>query len=308
MQAQKRILVIGSANTDMVIKTAKFPAPGETLLGGKFFMFQGGKGANQAVAASRLGGEVTFIARVGNDMFGRQAVEQYSKEGINTQHIVADTNSHSGVALITVDKNGENTIVVAPGANGNLSPNDLSHCDDAFRKTDLVLLQLEIPVATVVHAAKTAAGHGKRVILNPAPAAALPDELYPALFLITPNKSETETLTGMKITTIDSVRTAAEILRKKGIANVVVTLGGEGAYLYNEYGGKHVPGIKVTAVDTTAAGDVFNGALSVALSEDFSLEDAVNFANRAAARSVTKMGAQDSAPFRNELFESKKLN
>ena len=297
----KSIIVVGSANTDMVIKADKFPLPGETILGGKFFMFPGGKGANQAVAASRLKGKVIFIVKVGNDIFGKQALHQFSKEGINTDFIVTDQNQPSGVALITIDSKGENTIVVAQGANGTLSSEDVQKAEKEFERADIVLMQLEIPIDTVIHAAKLATLRGKKVILNPAPARHLPDDLLNKLFIITPNESETETLLGIKISDMNSIQSAARKLHEKGVTNVVITLGAEGAYLYNTQGGRHITTAKVETVDTTAAGDVFNGALAVAISENKTLDQAVEFANRAAAISVTRMGAQASAPYRNEI-------
>ena len=297
----KSIIVVGSANTDMVIKADKFPLPGETILGGKFFMFPGGKGANQAVAASRLKGKVIFIVKVGNDIFGKQALHQFSKEGINTDFIVTDQNQPSGVALITIDSKGENTIVVAQGATGTLSSEDVQKAENEFERADIVLMQLEIPIDTVIHAAKLATLHRKKVILNPAPARHLPDDLLNKLFIITPNESETETLLGIKISDMNSIKTAARKLHEKGVTNVVITLGAEGAYIYNAQGGRHITTTKVETVDTTAAGDVFNGALAVAISENKTLDQAVEFANRAAAISVTRMGAQASAPYRNEI-------
>jgi ribokinase len=304
MNTPKSIVVVGSANTDMVIKTDKFPLPGETILGGKFFMFPGGKGANQAVAASRLGGNVTFITRVGNDIFGEQALQHFKTEGIRTDYIVSDSQHPSGVALITVDSNGENTIVVAQGSNGALSPDDVQKAAGEFDQIEILLMQLEIPLETVVHAAKLAKYRGKKVILNPAPAMALPAELLGYLHIITPNKTETEMLTSVKINDIHSTKMAAEKIREKGVANVIITLGSQGAYIYNDDGGRLIPTPIVRAVDTTAAGDVFNGALAVAISEGEGLDAAVEFANRAAALSVTKMGAQASAPFRKELIQT----
>jgi ribokinase len=301
MSTSKSIIVVGSSNTDMVIQTTKFPIPGETLLGGKFFLFPGGKGANQAVAAARLGGHVTFIAKVGNDIFGEQALQQFKKEGIDTRFIISDPSNPSGVALITVDAKGENTIVVAPGANGTLTSEDIQKANDVFENTSIVLMQLEIPIDAVIHTARLATDHGKKVILNPAPARKLPDALLKELFIITPNESETETLLGIEITDMNSVHAAAKQLHDKGVSHVIITLGSEGAYLYNVGGGRHIPTTKVTSVDSTAAGDVFNGALAVAISEGKSLSEAIAFANRAAAISVTRMGAQASAPFRKEL-------
>lgn len=301
MSTTNSILVVGSSNTDMVIQADKFPLPGETILGGTFFMFPGGKGANQAVAAARLKGNVTFIAKVGNDIFGKQAVQQFLNEGINTNFIITDPDYPSGVALITVDKKGENTIVVAPGANGALTASDVQKAEKEFAQADLVLLQLEIPIDTVLQVATLATQHKKKIILNPAPARPLPDDLLRKLFIITPNESEAEALLGSKISDRTSLQTAARTLYDKGVTNVVITLGAEGAYVYNAEGGRHLAAAKVETVDTTAAGDVFNGALAVAISENKMLDEAVAFANRAAAISVTRMGAQASAPYRHEM-------
>lgn len=301
MSTLKKIIVVGSSNTDMVIKADHFPIPGETILGGNFFMFPGGKGANQAVAAARLGGQVTFIAKTGNDILGEQAINQFRKEGIDTNFIITDTNQPSGVALITIDNKGENTIVVAQGANGTLTPKDVQKAVGEFEQANLVLIQLEIPLDAVVHAIKLAKQFGKKVILNPAPARQLPDELLSELFMITPNESEAEILLGYEIKDIVAVKAAAKKLYEKGVANVVITLGSDGAYVYNADGEQHITTMKVETVDTTAAGDVFSGALAVAISEGKSLKDAVVFANRAATISVTRMGAQASAPYRNEI-------
>lgn len=295
------VLVVGSTNTDMVIKTDRFPQPGETVLGGRFLMNPGGKGANQAVAAARLGGQVTFVTKLGDDLFGQQARQHFQREGIGADYLLADPGNPSGVALITVDAAGENSIVVAPGANGALSPEDLARAAPAFAHCAVVLLQLEVPLATVAAAAALATTQGKRVILNPAPAAPLPDALLRQLFLLTPNRTEAGALTGIQITDEASMQAAARFLRAKGVANVVITLGGEGAYLCTETGARLLPTARVRAVDTTAAGDVFNGALAVAVAENMPLEPAVEFANQAAAISVTRMGAQASAPYRQEL-------
>lgn len=301
MSDKQLIIVVGSSNTDMVIKAPKFPVPGETLLGGTFFMFPGGKGANQAVAAARLGGQITFVARVGNDIFGNQALQQFQQEGINTEYIISDPKNPSGVALITLDAKGENTIVVAQGANGALTTEDVNKTEKEFEKADIILMQLETPLDTIRSAIALASRYGKKVILNPAPAQSLPEDLFKELFIITPNESETETLLGVKISDLNSIEQAAQKLYGLGVKNVVITLGVEGAYLFNSEGGRHIPIRKVTPVDTTAAGDVFNGALAVAIAEGSSPVKAIEFANRAAALSVTRMGAQSSAPYRSEL-------
>lgn len=295
------IIVIGSSNTDMVIKTQKLPAPGETILGGTFLMNPGGKGANQAVAAARLGGKVTFITKRGNDLFGNQAVGLLMREGIDTQYIIKDPDLPSGVALITVDSAGENIIVVAPGSNGNLLQEDIPSSILGSGNFDILLLQLEIPISTVEYAAVTAMKNNTKVILNPAPACQLPDNLLKHTWLITPNETEAEIISGVKITDIPSAERAAVIIRKRGVKNVIITLGETGAYVKSEEYTGLIPGIKVIPVDTTAAGDVFNGAIAVAISEGRGLQEAVIFANKVASISVTRMGAQASVPYRNEL-------
>jgi ribokinase len=297
----KDILVIGSSNTDMVIKTDKVPGPGETVLGGKFLMNPGGKGANQAVAAIRLGGKVTFITKRGNDLFGNQTVGLLMREGIDTEYIVKDLKFPSGVALITVDSKGENSIVVAPGANGNLQPEDLPlHLFDNGRY-EILLLQLEIPMKTVEYSAESAYKNGIKVILNPAPAQTLSPELIHNSWLLTPNEIEAEAITGICINDTDTADKAAAKLCEMGAKNVIITLGKDGAYLKSESCTGLIPGMKVETIDTTAAGDVFNGAVAVAIAEGKTLREAVIFANHAAAISVTKLGAQTSAPFRSEL-------
>jgi ribokinase len=296
-----RIIVIGSSNTDMVIKTEKLPSPGETILGGIFLMNPGGKGANQAVAAARLGGKVTFVTKRGNDLFGNQAVGLLMREGIDTQYIVKDLEFPSGVALITVDSAGENSIVVAPGSNGNLLREDIQPVIFENGRYEILLLQLEIPLDTVEYSAIAASEHGIKVILNPAPACKLTDNLLNHVWLITPNETEAEALTGVTISDIDSAEKAATVMLARGIKNVIITLGETGAYIKSEKYSGLIPGIKVNPVDTTAAGDVFNGALAVAISEGKDLNDAVVFANKAASISVTRMGAQASAPYRNEI-------
>lgn len=295
------ILVIGSSNTDMVIKANRLPGPGETILGGTFFMNPGGKGANQAVAAARLGGNVTFICKTGNDIFGRQAAELFKKEGINTDHLLSDATHPSGVALITVDNNAENCIVVASGANANLSTADVAK--EVIEQSSIVLMQLEIPLDTVKYVASTASKKGIKVILNPAPAYELADELLANISVITPNEKEAEMLTGIKIDNIESARLAALKLKERGVESVIITLGDNGALLLHEDIFTHIPAFAVEAVDTTAAGDVFNGALVVALSEGKNLLEATTFACKSSAISVTRLGAQSSAPYKSEVDE-----
>jgi ribokinase len=298
---QGKIIVIGSANTDMVIKADKFPAPGETIIGGHFFMFPGGKGANQAVAAARLGGEVTLVAKVGNDIFGKQAMSQLVQERINTDFMATDSALPSGVALITVDAKGENSIVVASGANSSLVPRDIDRALSEISHAGVILLQHEIPLPTVVYAIRKSHEMGRKIILNPAPAYALPEDVPSRLYMITPNETESEILTGIKVHDEPSAYKAAQAMRKMGIQNVVITLGPRGAFVLTPRMQRLIPAPAVQAVDTTAAGDVFNGALAVGLSQKMPIEEAVSFACRAAALSVTRMGAQASAPYRHEL-------
>jgi ribokinase len=298
----KRIIVIGSSNTDMVIKTEKIPMPGETILGGTFLMNPGGKGANQAVAASRLGGKVTFIAKIGDDLFGNQTTGILKKEGIDTGYIVKDSGLPSGIALITVDEEGENSIVVAPGSNHNLMVQDIDSDILTGDKFKVMLLQLEIPLMTVEYAALTAAESGIKVILNPAPAQKLHDYLLRHIWLITPDESEVEILTGIKVHNQFTAEAAATSLLKRGVKNVIITMSARGAFVKSEDFTEMLPGIQVKAVDTTGAGDVFNAALAVATAEGKGLRDAVIFANKAASICVTRMGAQASAPYREEII------
>lgn len=296
-----RIIVIGSSNTDMVVKSKKIPSPGETILGGDFLMNAGGKGANQAVAAARLGGIVTFVTKTGNDLFGDQAKHLFDLEGIDTRFIIKDLKNPSGIALIMVDENGENCIVVAPGSNASLSAYDIS--DEVYINdpSDVYLMQLEIPVSTVEFVAQKVSEKGNKVILNPAPARQISEDLFRSLYLITPNEVEAELLTGIKVTDPISAEKAAEKLLMKGVKNVIITLGAAGAFLLSGKTRKIIPVVPVKAIDSTAAGDVFNGALAVAISEGRELEEAIIFANRAASISVTRMGAQASAPYRKEI-------
>ena len=293
----KKILVIGSSNTDMTVKSEKMPAPGETVLGGEFIMGPGGKGANQAVAARRLGGEVSFICKVGRDIFGDNAVAGYDREGIDTSHVLRSDKA-SGVALILVDKNAENSISVAPGANNDLTPEDIDSVADVIKASDYLILQLEIPVESVLRAAQIAHEAGVYVILNPAPACPLPAELFSYLSLITPNAGEVELMTGVTGELDDKVAA----LRKMGVSDVIITLGSRGSSVAPAGSeAELVPALKVNAVDTTAAGDTFCGALCVALSEGKDLAEAARFATKASSLTVQKMGAQSSIPYRKDL-------
>jgi ribokinase len=298
-----KIVVVGSSNTDMVVMTPKIPAPGETVIGGNFMMAGGGKGANQAFAATRLCADVTFIARVGMDMFGEQAIENLKRDGIRTDYISRDNEAPSGVALIFVDKNAENIIAVAPGANDRLSSEHILQAQEAIEVADVVIMQLEIPIKTVEVAAKIAHESGTKVILNPAPAQDLPLSLLKMVDVLTPNETEAALLTGLPST--DGIRPeeAGKKLLDLGVGAVVMTLGAKGALIVTKDYIKNVTAPKVDAVDTTAAGDAFNGALAVALAEGSDLEAAVKFAVNAAALSVTKIGAQPSLATRSEVDE-----
>ena len=297
------IIVIGSSNTDMVVKTEKLPMPGETVMGGTFLMNPGGKGANQAVSAARLGSKVIFIAKVGDDLFGRQALQQFQHENIDTSFITMDRDHPSGVALIGVDAHGENSIIVAPGSNSYLNTQIVEQALESIREPAIILIQLEIPIQTVEFAIERGYAKGCKVILNPAPVRSLDKKALQYLHLITPNESEAEMLTGIRVTDLLTAEQAALQLHKLGVPNVVITLGARGAYLHTKSITKLIPAPPVTAVDTTAAGDCFSGALAVALSEGFEIEKAVSFACNAASISVTRMGAQSSLPYRKEVNE-----
>ena len=304
---QSNILVVGSSNTDMVIKTNHLPRAGETVIGGTFFMNPGGKGANQAVTIARLGGKVAFICKTGNDIFGHQSKQLFEKEGIDASHILLDDENPSGVALITVDEKAENCIVVALGANAHLLPKDLLPAMETINQADIILMQLEIPMETVEYVADIAFRAGKKIILNPAPAPAQPlsSSLLHHLYMITPNETEAEMISGVKITDETSAAEAARVIAAMGVQYVVITLGAKGALIYakeNSDSIELIPSPKVNAVDTTAAGDVFNGSLTIALSEGCALTEAVHFACKVAAISVTRLGAQSSTPYRNEVY------
>ena len=299
--SESKILVIGSSNTDMVICTGHLPLPGETVIGGTFFMNPGGKGANQAVTVARLGGRVSFICKTGSDIFGHQANQLFNEEGIDTSYVFSDTKNPSGVALITVDTDAENCIVVAPGANAHLTPNDLKRSAEAVEAADIILLQLEIPMQTVEAAAMMAYRLGKKVVLNPAPASKLSAGLLETLYAITPNETEAEAISGIRITDERTAEEAARKIASMGVCNVIITLGAKGALVFDGEHCEVVPAYKIQAIDTTAAGDVFNGALVVALSEGRTLPEAVRFACKASAISVTRVGAQNSVPYRTEV-------
>jgi ribokinase len=296
-----KIVVVGSSNTDMVVKVPHIPAPGETILGTEFMTIPGGKGANQAVAAARAGADVIFIACVSDDSFGKQSVENYRNEGIDTSCIKVQPGIHSGIALINVAADGENSIAVAPGANNWLFPEDIFGFEAVFEGAKMVLAQLEVPMETIEAAAEIAHANGIPFILNPAPGAAIPDSLLSKVTIISPNETEAAIITSRKdFSETDILEMANEIFEKSG-TTVILTLGSKGVYLKTFDFERIFRGYKVNVVDTTAAGDVFNGAIAAVLAEGKDLTEAVDFAQRAAAISVTRMGAQPSAPTLDEI-------
>lgn len=298
----KKILVVGSSNTDLIIKVSEIPRPGETLLGGKFMTFPGGKGANQAVAAARAGGDVVFIASVGEDAYGLGSIKEYRLDNINTENIKICKGVPSGIAMITIASSGENAITVASGANEKLLPDDLDEAEEAFHEADYMIIQLETPLETVEKAICLCGEFSTTVILNPAPAADLSDKILSGVHIITPNETEAERLTGIKVDSFQSAQKAAGVLHQRGVGTVIITMGSAGAFVSDRDTGlvKMIAGFKVKAEDTTAAGDVFNGQLAVALSEGLSLEEAIRMAHAAAALSVQQLGAQSSIPRREE--------
>jgi len=296
------IYVIGSINTDMVAMTDHLPTPGETVMGGEFMMTAGGKGANQAVAAARLDGDVTMVGRLGADIFGDQSVARLEAEKINCDFISRDSAAASGVALISVDGEGENHIVVAPGANNTLHIDTIDTALSSLPENAIVLMQLEIPIETVAHVISFAKDSNRKVILDPAPARELPENFLDGLFLITPNETEATHLSGIEVIDQNSAKAAAKKLLQTGVQNVAITMGADGVLLASgDENLQLIASPTVNAVDTTAAGDCFNGALSVALANGLELEEGINKACHAASISVTHKGAQDSMPFSNEV-------
>lgn len=294
-----KITVIGSSNMDLTVRTPHIPAKGETIFGGDVLMSFGGKGANQAVAAKRLGGDVTFISKVGTDANGSMMIDHFAEEGLPVETVIQDPSVQSGSAWICVGDDGDNAIIVMPGANGAMTVDDLKPFEKQIIESEYLLMQLEVPMEVVEYAAGLAHANGVKVILNPAPAAPLSDSLLAKLYALTPNETECRILCGAQASGEDC-RNAA-ILHGKGVQNVIVTLGDKGSMLYNAEGVVTVPARKVDAVDTVAAGDTYNGALCVALSKGKSLVEAMEFATAASAIAVTRTGAQSSIPFEDEL-------
>lgn len=297
---KSKILVIGSTNTDMTAFCGKMPAPGETVLGNDFVMGPGGKGANQAVAAKRLGGDVRFVCKVGKDIFGENTIRHFKEEGLDTSGVMF-SGKPSGVALITVDESAENCIVVASGANNDYTEEDIRSIRGFIDESDILLMQLEIPVPAVVEAARIGHEAGKMVVLNPAPAIDLPEEIFKHISLFIPNENELEKYSGVKVFDAPSAAKAAKALMDKGIGDIIVTMGSKGSLICQGDDASFVPARKVEAVDTTGAGDCYCGALCVALSEGLCLKAAAEFATKAAALSVQRPGAQNAMPRREEI-------
>jgi ribokinase len=295
------IVVVGSSNTDMVVKLPSLPSPGETVLGGEFVVAAGGKGANQAVAAARLGAVVGFVARIGRDMFGDQSLQNFKADGILTDYVFRDERRPSGVALIMVDEEGENMIAVASGANSGLTPRDVEAAEQLISACRVVLLQLEVPLEVVQLVAELGARSGTEVILNPAPAQQLDETILRNVSILTPNETEAASLSGIEPRDTETAAMSARGLREMGVDTVVITMGAKGAFFMNEEQAELIPAPVVEPRDTTAAGDAFNGALAYAISRQRALPDAIRFANQVAALSVTRVGAQPSLPTSEEL-------
>jgi ribokinase len=295
-----RICVVGSSNTDLTFRTPRLPRPGETLAGHGFQLGFGGKGANQAVMAARLGARVAVVSKVGRDAFGAQTLENYRREGIDTTHLLIDEARPSGVAAIVVDDDARNCILVVPGANLGLSPDDVRRATPVIRDADVLLCQLEVPLETTLEAFRVARAAGVRTVLNPAPAAPLADELLRLTDLCVPNETELESLTGMAAATVEEAAAAARELARRGRQAVIVTLGSRGALLVDGERVEHIPAVPVAAVDPSGAGDAFIGSVAVFLAGGKELGDAARRANAAAALSVTRPGTQSSFPSRAE--------
>ncbi|HEH9402975.1 TPA: ribokinase [Aeromonas bestiarum] len=296
-----RLVVLGSVNADHVLRVPHFPRPGETLTGHSYQVVPGGKGANQAVAAARLGAPVAFIARIGDDAIGQQMRQGFAQDGIDVSAVELDEQLPTGIAIIYVSDEGENSIGISAEANGALSPAMVKRHETLIADAHTLLLQLEVPLESVFEAARLAHAHGTRVVLNPAPAQPLSNELLALVDLITPNQTEAELLTGVKVTDEASAAQAAARFHQMGISDVMITLGSQGVYCSNARQQQLIPGFRVEAVDTTAAGDTFNGALLAAELAGADFKTAVRFAHGAAALSVTKFGAQSSIPNKQEV-------
>ena len=296
-----RLTVLGSINVDHIMNIAQFPAPGETVIGKQYQTAFGGKGANQAVACGRSGADITFIACVGDDAIGAEILAQLQRDRIHIAAVSVVPEAATGVAMIFVNEDGENVIGISAGANAALTPEHFAPYKGLVEQSDALLMQLESPLETVIAAAQAAKNHQTRVILNPAPARELPDSLLKLVDVITPNETEAEKLTGISVSDETGAARAAQVLHDKGIGQVLITLGSRGVWLSVNGEGRRIPGFKVNAVDTIAAGDTFNGAYVTALLEGKPADEAVRFAHAAAAIAVTRRGAQQSVPWRREI-------
>ena len=303
MSPSPKICVVGSSNIDLISKVPRLPKLGETMMGHAFHMGYGGKGANQAVMAAKLGAQVAMVTKSGNDVFGADTLKNYQAQGIDTTWVFFDEKAASGVAPIFVDDNAQNFIVIIPGANMALSPADVQKASSAITNASLLICQLEVPVESTLEAFRIANAAGVTTILNPAPAAPLPDELLQLSDIIAPNETETEQLTGLSVTTIEDAEKAARALLQRGPRTVILTLGERGALLVDATSVEHIAPIKVKAVDPTGAGDSFIGSLAVFLGEGLELRSAIRRANAVAALSVTTIGTQTSFPNRGEADE-----
>jgi len=301
MGERPKVVVVGSYNTDLLVRTPRIPVRGETILGSDYRTGPGGKGANQAVAAARLEAEVAMVVKLGTDDLGDRAERNLRDEGVATAYVRRTGDTHTGVAFIIVDAEGENVIVVAAGANETLSTADVDAAREVIAGADVMLVQLEVPVATVSHALRLAHEAGVVTVLNPAPGQTLDAELLGSVDVLTPNETELQLITGQSVTGLAEAETAARGLLDVGVGTAVVTLGANGALIVSRDGARHVPGRRVAVVDTTGAGDAFNGALAVGLAEGRAMGDAVAFANAAAALQVTKVGTAPAMPYRVDV-------
>jgi ribokinase len=296
-----RVIVVGGANTDLTVKASHLPRSGETVFGDEFAVSYGGKGANQALAALKAGAPVAFLARIGTDTYGKRLYDHLVRSGLPPEGLVRDSDHPAGLALIALDREGNNQIIVVPGSNNRLNVEDLRSCEPLMREGSLLLTQLEIPFSTVKHALRLAKDHGMTTILDPAPARSLPETIYAMVDILTPNEIEAGSLTGIPVNMPSDAEKAASVLRSRGCASVIVTMGSQGALLSWAEGVRFFPAIHVVSIDTVAAGDAFNGALAAALAEGRVLSEAVHFATAAGALSTTKRGAQESLPTRQDI-------
>jgi len=301
----KKICVIGSINMDLTAFVDRFPSPGETITGNRFGNYPGGKGANQAVAVARLGGDVTMVGKIGDDIYGKEYLKVFKDNQVKSEGVAIQNVVPTGIAVIEVDSSGENHIIIIPGANNFV---DIAFIDSQFKllsQCDIFLFQLEIPLETVLYAMKRLKELNKIIIFDPAPAKPLPEEIYNYIDFITPNETEIQILTGVKIVNDNDLREASNILLHKGVKTIIAKAGKKGAYIINKTSIKHILGFKVTAIDTTAAGDSFNGGFAFSLSKGSNIEESVIFANAVAALSTTALGAQGAMPTINQVNELK---